>query len=98
MTTTSTLAGRQQAMRERHGRGASIPEPELVSLDFTQRHYSVGEVAGMWNLSSDAVRRLFEHEPGVLTLTGGGSKRNSYKTLRMPEHVVGRVYRRQLSR
>ena len=52
----------------------------------------------MWNLSDDAVRRLFENEPGVLTLAGGGSKRTTYKTLRIPEHVVARVYRRQLSR
>lgn len=96
--TTTPLAARQRLMRERHTLVASIPRPELVSPDFSQRHYSVAEVAGMWNLSSDAVRRLFENEPGVLTLTGGGSKRTSYKTLRIPENIVTRVYRRQLSR
>ena len=98
MNAATTLADRQRQMRERRAPVASIPRPELVSPDFSQRHYSVAEVAGMWNLSSDAVRRLFENEPGVLTLTGGGSKRTSYKTLRIPEHVVARVYRRQLSR
>ena len=98
MTTPTPLADRQRLMRERHAADSSIPRPQLVSPDFSQRHYSIAEVAGMWNLGADAVRRLFENEPGVLTLTGGGSKRTSYKTLRIPEHVVARVYRRQLSR
>jgi len=85
-------------MRERHGRGALVPEPELVSLDFKQRHYTVTQISEMWVLSADATRKLFENEPGVLVLAGGGHKRASYKTLRIPERVVERVYRRQLSR
>ena len=98
MSAASTLADRQRQMRERRAPVASIPRPQLVSPDFTQRHYSVAEVAKMWSLSADTTRRLFENEPGVLTLEGGGSKRTKYRTLRIPEHVVARVYRRQLSR
>ena len=95
MSAASTLADRQRAMRERHGSRAEIRQP---AMDFRQRHYSVAEVAEMWNLGPDAVRRLFEGEPGVLTLVGGGRKRTSYRTLRIPERVVERVYRRRLSR
>ncbi len=94
----TSLEDKQRWMRERHGRSASIPEPELVSLDFKQRHYTVTEISEMWGLSADATRKLFENEPGVLVLAGGGQKRTSYKTLRIPERVVERVYRRQLSR
>jgi len=42
-----------------HASGALGPSAE--------RHYTVAEVAAMWNLSKGAVRRLFCNEPGVLT-------------------------------
>lgn len=50
----------------------------------------------MWNLSTDAVRRLFAKEAGVLVLGQGKGKRykRQYKTLRIPASVVERVYRR----
>ena len=98
MARAISLEDRQRDMRDRNAPAASIPPPELVSLDFRRRHYTVAEIAELWHLSTDAVRRLFENEPGVLVLAGGGTKRLRYKTLRIPEHVVERVYRRNLSR
>jgi hypothetical protein len=63
---------------------------------FAERHYSVAEIAQMWSLSQDFVRRLFEREPGVLVLgqerTRYGKRR--YRTLRIPKSVVERVHRR----
>jgi AraC-like DNA-binding protein len=44
---------------------------------FAGRHYSVAEVAGLWNLSPDYVRRIFEKEQGVLVL--GNAKPARYK-------------------
>jgi hypothetical protein len=35
---------------------------------FAERHYTVAEVAALGNLSLDAVRKLFQNEPGVLVL------------------------------
>lgn len=65
-----------------------------VSPIHTERHYTVGEIAVMWNLSKDAVRRLFAKEPGVLVV--GQDQSNAYKrrytTLRIPESVVERVH------
>jgi hypothetical protein len=59
------------------------------------RHYSVPEVAKMWNLSEDSVRRLFDHEPDVIVMGSKplGSGR-AYRTLRIPESVLRRVHRR----
>lgn len=37
-------------------------------LQFCSRHYSVGELAEMWNLSPNKVREMFQHEPGVLAI------------------------------
>ncbi len=91
------LEQKQRWMRERHApQGA---EGLTDKLDFCQHHYTVAEVAELWNLSPDAVRRLFENELAVLVLGGkGGRGRRPYTTLRIPENVVERVYRRQLSR
>ena len=62
---------------------------------FAERHYTVAEVAGMWSLSEDAARRMFQNEPGVLILPTRtkGSKRR-YTTLRIPQSVVERVHKR----
>ena len=53
-----------------------------------ERHYSVTEVAKLWALSRDSVRRLFRREPGVLVMG------DRYVTLRIPESVLERVHRR----
>ena len=34
--------------------------------EFAVRHYSPAEIAKLWNLSVDSVRKLFENEPGVM--------------------------------
>jgi transcriptional regulator GlxA family with amidase domain len=64
-----------------------------------ERHYSVAEIAERWSLSEDTVRRLFEHEPGVLVIEpprGRMSRRRRYRTLRIPAAVVDRVHRTHL--
>jgi transcriptional regulator GlxA family with amidase domain len=61
----------------------------------TERHYSLDELATLWNLSADTVRRLFEREPGVLVIERARSRNaRRYRTLRIPESVVERVHRR----
>ncbi len=62
----------------------------------TELHYSVAEVAEMWNLSPSAVRRLFQREPGVLALGEPRPKfgrRRGKVTLRIPQSVLDRVHR-----
>jgi hypothetical protein len=64
---------------------------------FAVPHYTVAELAAIWKLSEDTVPKLFEQEPDVLVI--GNQKprygRRRYLTLRIPEFVVERVYRRQ---
>lgn len=76
---------------------SSTLKPSLTEgLRATERHYSVAEIAEMWNLSKDAVRRLFQKEPGVLILGESRPKygRRPYVTLRVPQSVLERVHRR----
>ena len=85
--TTAAKLGMVQEIRE--GTTASTSE-------FAMRHYSPAEIAELWNLSVDSVRKLFENEPGVLVLGNTAPRRGkrSYTTLRIPEHVLERVHRR----
>jgi hypothetical protein len=63
---------------------------------FAERHYSPAEIAELWSLSVDSVRKIFERESGVLVLGSSAPRRGkrSYTTLRIPAHVVERVHRR----
>ena len=63
------------------------------------RHYTVDEIAEAWKISRDKARRLFQNEPGVLVLDNrGGLPRRRYRTLRIPDAVAERVYRRLLNK
>jgi hypothetical protein len=62
----------------------------------TERHYSVAEVAEMWNLSKNKVREIFRNEPGVLALGEPRPKfgrKRGYVTLLIPQSVLDRVHR-----
>jgi hypothetical protein len=89
-----SLEEKQNWMRE--NRSVSIQaRPTVIAGAFAERHYAVQEIAAMWNLSRDAIRKLFEDEPGVIALGDGGSAcKRRYRTLRIPESVVQRVHRR----
>ena len=61
-------------------------------------HYTAKELAELWNLSADVVRRLFEREAGVLVLANGSPRgKRRYTTLRIPAAVAQRVHQRLLN-
>lgn len=59
-----------------------------------EAHFSVQELAKLWRLSVDAVRRLFLNEPGVVIFCHNRPGRRVYRTLRVPASIALRVYRR----
>jgi hypothetical protein len=69
---------------------------ERAEMTASEGHYSASELAALWNLSLDTIRRIFENEPGVLVLGEDRPKRNRRRstTLRIPESVAARVHRR----
>jgi hypothetical protein len=74
---------------------AAVANPILNTDLFLERHFSVQTLAERWGLSADAIRSLFEDEPGVLTLGDRKSgRKRRYVTLRIPESVAARVHRR----
>lgn len=71
-------------------------EVAVSAPPFAGRHYSPAEVAELWSLSVDSIRKIFENEPGVLVLGNTAPRRGkrSYTTLRIPADVIERVHRR----
>jgi hypothetical protein len=61
-----------------------------------ERHFSPAEIAELWGLSVDSVRRIFAGEQGVLVIEPPRSRysRRRYRTIRVPQAVVERVHRR----
>jgi hypothetical protein len=58
-------------------------------------HFSVVQVAKLWNISPDLARQLFRQEPGVLKIERPrGRFKRVYTTLRIPQSVLNRVYTR----
>jgi hypothetical protein len=93
------LEQRQAWMRDRQQAAGPAAAPAVSPPGFAERHFAVEDAAILWSVSPDTVRRLFEGEPGVLVLgsTRGMGRKRRYRTLRIPESVAARVYRRMLN-
>ena len=59
-----------------------------------ERHFTVDQLAALWGMSDDFVRRLFLHEPGVVVFHHHRPGRRVYRTLRIPESIAQRVHTR----
>jgi hypothetical protein len=70
-----------------------------VEMNFNQPHFTVEQVAEMWNMSRDSVTRLFREEEGTLKITRPGNRyKRTYTTIRIPESVLNRVYGRMTAK
>lgn len=58
-----------------------------MNVAATQKHYSPKELAELWAVSEETIRRVFRDRPGVVVL--GGKKR---LIIRIPESVVLAVH------
>jgi hypothetical protein len=64
--------------------------------DGKQENFTVAQIASLWQLSRDTIQRLFQDEPGVVTL-GDKNPRGKRRrvTLRIPRVVMDRVKKRR---
>lgn len=63
-----------------------------------ERHYTIAELAKMWNFSTEFVRQIVRGEPGVTEWVRQQPGRRRYSVLRVPQSVAQRLYRRALTR
>jgi hypothetical protein len=54
-----------------------------------EKHYTVLELADLWQLSPDTIRALFHNTPGVLRIVRPERRnKRGYTSLRIPESVA----------
>ena len=70
-----------------------MPSPGPSSRPYEEHHYTVAELAVLWHLSEDTIRKLFRNEPGVMVLGNQSARRKrGYTTLRIPASIAHRVH------
>jgi hypothetical protein len=72
--------------------------PSEKTEPFEERHFTVPELAEMWNLSREFVRQVVQGEPGVTEWVRQQPGRRRYRVLRVPQSVAERLYNRALGR
>ena len=75
---------------------ATSGDGQAQSDALLDHHFSPDELAQAWGLSADTIRRIFEHEPGVLIFQNPvrAAHVRRRRILRIPREVAERVYRR----
>jgi hypothetical protein len=74
---------------------AKLVDVPVQESRMCEKHYSPAQLAEQWSLSEDTVRRIFEREPDVLIYENPESDSSRRRrTMRIPESVAERVYRR----
>lgn len=63
-----------------------------------ERHYTIAELAKMWNFSTEFVRQIVQDEPGVTEWVRQQPGKRRYRVLRVPKSVAERLYRRAQAR
>lgn len=79
----------KEKLARAHAMVTALRPEQTFAAQMTERHYTLNELATMWNLSYEKVRRLFAGERGTVPFGD---------TYRIPESVVRRVYTRLANR
>jgi hypothetical protein len=75
-----------------------ISEAGAEGVSAFGRIYTPKELAELWQLSENSIRRLFQDEPGVFILGDSNPRgKRGYTTLRIPEAVALRVFRERIT-
>jgi hypothetical protein len=67
---------------------------EQTSTLDSDHFYTVKELAFLWNMSPESIRRLFLNEPGTLIFRLQATGRRIYRSIRIPGKVALRVQNR----
>lgn len=58
-----------------------------------EQHYTVPELAKLWAISPQAIRKMFENHPGVLKIERKQTKyKRRYTSIRIPHSVAEKVH------
>jgi hypothetical protein len=62
---------------------------------FAEKHYRVSDLAKLWGLGRETVRKLVKDDPGVIKVRQGRKK--AHTTYSVPESAAKRIHTRLLS-
>jgi hypothetical protein len=73
-------------------KSAAFPEKHFVPA--LEEHFTVEEIAKLWKVSPVTVRRMFQDQPGVLSIKGRRSVlgARSYTSLRISASALQRLH------
>jgi hypothetical protein len=83
--------GRRMDTQQRGFRDTQV----LVNSPSFEKHYRVGELADIWGLGRETVRRLVKDDPGVIKIRLGRKKTHTVYSI--PESAARRIHTRLLS-
>jgi len=68
---------------------------EFADLSVFEKHYRIGELARIWGLGRETVRRLVKDDPGVIKICMGRKKAHTFYSV--PESAARRIHTRLLN-
>ena len=75
-----------------NGKDADTLDTEAAAFE---THYRIGELARMWGLGRETIRRLVKDDPGVIKIRMG--RRKAHTTYSVPESAARRIHTRLLN-
>ena len=67
----------------------------LINSASFEKHYRIGELAEIWGLGRETVRRLVKDDPGVIKIRLGRKKTHTFYSI--PESAARRIHTRLLN-
>ena len=84
--------------REGRSGGSDLPFPtaNVVTADSAfERHYRISDLARLWGLGRETVRKLVKDDPGVIKIRMG--RRKAHTIYSIPESAARRIHTRLLN-
>ena len=69
--------------------------PVLVENTTFEKHYRIGDLARLWGLGRETVRKLVKDDPGVIKIRMGRKKAHTIYSV--PESAAQRIHTRLLN-
>lgn len=74
--------------------GIGQQEKQMFDNTVFEKHYRIGELARIWGLGRETVRKLVKDDPGVIKIRMG--RKRAHTVYSVPESAVRRIHTRLL--
>jgi hypothetical protein len=75
-----------------NGKDGHMPDTDTTPFE---RHYRIGDLARLWGLGRETVRRLVKEDPGVIKIRLG--RKRAHTVYSVPESAARRIHTRLLN-